>query len=219
ILARASERYPTTFRFGLRFGRACFVGATPERLFVKRGRSIVTEAIAGSVAAGPDAERALLASDKDRREHAFVVAHVLERLAPLCEALSAPSEPSVRRLPNVLHLHTPIRGTLRPGVSAPALAAALHPTPAVCGVPAGAALAHLAEHEAHPRGWYAGPVGWIDAEGDAELVVALRSGVVRGASAWLYAGGGIVEGSELDAEWAESELKLRPLLDAIGGAP
>lgn len=221
ILRRASARYPSTFRFGLRFSEsACFVGATPERLFEKHGRTLITEAIAGSIAAGgPEAERALFASDKDRREHRPVVQHVLSRLEPLCESLHAPPAPSLRRLPNVLHLHTPIRGTLRPGVSAPRLVAALHPTPAVGGLPAEAALAHIAAHERHARGWYTGPVGWIDADGDAEIVVALRCGLVRGASAWLYAGGGIVEGSEPSAEWDESELKLRPVLDAIGGAP
>ena len=121
----------------------------------------------------------------------------------------------MRRLPNVLHLHTPIRGTLRPGVHASELIAALHPTPAVGGVPFDAARAHIAG-EPHARGWYTGPVGWLDAEGDAELVVALRCGVVRGASAWLYAGGGIVAGSTPAAEWEETELKLRPLLEALG---
>lgn len=100
---------------------------------------------------------------------------------------------------------------------AAALAAALHPTPAVGGVPAEAALAHIAAHEPHARGWYAGPIGWIDARGDAEVGVALRSGLVRGASAWIYAGAGIVEGSEPGAEWEETELKLRPLREAIGG--
>lgn len=218
ILRRASARYPSTFRFGFRFGDATFLGATPERLFAKRGRALVTEAVAGSIATGaPDAERALALSDKDRREHSPVVRHVLARLAPLCEALEAAPEPAIRRLPNVLHLHTPISGTLRAGVSAAALAAALHPTPAVGGVPAEAALAHIAAHEPHARGWYAGPIGWIDARGDAELGVALRSGLVRGASAWIYAGAGIVEGSEPGAEWEETELKLRPLREAIGG--
>lgn len=218
ILRRLSARYPSTFRFGVRFESAgSFVGATPERLFEKRGRALSTEALAGSIAAGaPDADRALVESAKDRREHQPVVEHILTGLAPHCESIVTAPEPIIRRLPNVLHLHTPIRATLRAGVHAGALAAALHPTPAVGGFPVAEAAAHIAANEPHARGWYAGPVGWIDADGDAELVVALRCGVVRGASAWLYAGGGIVEGSVPEAEWDETELKLRPLLEAIG---
>jgi isochorismate synthase EntC len=182
---------------------------------------VITDALAGSIAASaPDAERRLSASAKDQREHRPVVEHLLAQLGPLAEAIEVPSEPVIRRLPNVLHLQTSVRATLRPGVHAADVAAALHPTPAVGGVPAVAAAAHIAAAEAHARGWYCGPVGWIDADGHAELVVALRCGVLRGASAWLYAGGGIVEGSEPDAEWEETELKLRPLLDALGaGAP
>ncbi len=195
VLRRLSERYPSTFRFGLRFEGGCFVGATPERLFEKRGRTLRTDALAGSIAAGgEDAERRLVESAKDRREHRPVVDHLLERLGPFCEHLEPTGEPEVRRLPNVLHLHTQVRGTLRSGTHAGAIAAALHPTPAVGGVPVEVAAAHIAAHEPHQRGWYCGPVGWIDANGDAELVVALRCGVVRGASAWLYSGGGIVEG-------------------------
>ncbi len=219
VLRRLSARYPSTFRFGLRFEGGAFVGATPERLFVKRGRTIRTDALAGSIAASaPDAERRLVESAKDRREHRPVVEYLLERLGPLCDSVEPAAEASVRRLPNVLHLHTSVRGTLRGGVSAGELAAALHPTPAVGGVPTAAAAAHIAAHEPHQRGWYCGPVGWLDAAGDAELVVALRCGVVRGGSAWLYSGGGIVEGSEPGAEWDECELKLRPLLDALGAS-
>lgn len=217
ILRRLSARYPTTCRFGVRFANGVFLGATPERLFEKRGRSVTTEALAGSIAAGADdAASALVASAKDRREHRPVVDHILERLAPFCESLEAAPEPAIRRLPNVLHLHTPIRGMLRPGVHASAIAAALHPTPAVGGVPVAAATQHITANERHARGWYSGPVGWIDASGDADFVVALRCGLIRGASAWLWAGGGIVEGSVPASEWDETELKLRPLLDALG---
>lgn len=217
VLRRLSARYPSTYRFGLRFGQACFCGATPERLFEKRGRTVITDAIAGSIGAdAPDAEARLVASAKDRREHRPVVEHLLERLAPLSDSIDAPAEPTVRRLPNVFHLQTSVRATLRAGVHAADVAAMLHPTPAVGGVPTQAAAAHIAAAETHARGWYCGPVGWIDADGNAELVVALRCGLVRGASAWCYAGGGIVEGSEPTAEWDETELKLSPLLEALG---
>lgn len=215
VRAALAARYPSTYAFGLRFGTTTLVGASPERLFEKRGARVSADALAGSIAAGaPDLS--LLSSAKDRREHRPVVAHVLERLAPICDRLEPPGEPTIRRLPNVLHLHTALRGTLRNGVHAVDVLRALHPTPAVCGVPSDAALAHILATEPHARGWYCGPVGWIDAHGDADFAVALRCGLLKGSSAWLYAGGGIVEGSEPDAEWAESELKLRPLLDAMG---
>lgn len=217
ILRTLSARYPDTWRFGVRFGAGTLVAATPERLFVKRGRIIEADALAGSIAAGlEDAEARLHASEKDLREHRPVVEHLLRRLRPLCEHLDDPGPPVIRRLPNVLHLHTAIRGRLRDRIDATTLVQTLHPTPAVGGVPGEEATRWIAAHEAHPRGWYCGPVGWIDADGDAEMAVALRCGVVRGASAWLWAGGGIVEGSEPDAEYRESALKLRPLLNAIG---
>lgn len=226
VARQLKERYPDTWCFELRLGRASFLAATPERLFVKRGRSIEADALAGSIPlgaeidAGADAELdpaiVLRASLKDHREHRPVVDHVLSRLRSSCARLEPVGEPRIRRLPNVLHLHSTIRGTLAEGVRAADLAAALHPTPAVGGVPVDAARAWITAHEAHPRGWYTGGVGWIDADGDAELTVPLRCGLVRGSTAWLWAGGGIVEGSEAEAEWRESACKLRPLLAALG---
>ncbi|MEQ8457490.1 MAG: isochorismate synthase [Sandaracinaceae bacterium] len=217
ILRGLGARYPETWRFGLRFGQSTFLAATPERLFVKRGRLVETDALAGSIAAnGEDAEARLLASAKDQREHRPVVEHLQARLGPLCTQLDAPDAPQLRRMPNILHLHTQLRGHLRAEVHAADLASALHPTPAVGGVPAEAAVQWIAAQEAHPRGWYAGPVGWLDADGDADFAVALRCGVIQGANAWAWAGGGIVEGSEPDAEWQESALKLRPFTHALG---
>ncbi|MGF1465246.1 MAG: isochorismate synthase MenF [Sandaracinaceae bacterium] len=219
VLEDLAAAYPQTTAFGLRLGASTFLGATPERLFRKRGRTVEADALAGSVRPdADDADARLLGSDKDRREHRFVVDHLRARLTPLAQALEVPAAPSIRRLPNVLHLHTAVRGRLRPGVSPAEVTAALHPTPAVGGTPTERAVPWIAEHEASPRGWYAGPVGWWDADGNAEMRVALRCGVVRGATAWLYAGGGIVAGSEARAEWEESALKLRPLLAALGGS-
>ncbi len=217
VLHALRARYPDTWRFGLRFGHGTFVAATPERLFVKRGHRVEADALAGSIAAGArDAEARLHASAKDLREHTPVVDHIVARLEPLVEELHAHGQPRIRRLPNVLHLHTGIRGRLRAGVDAATLVETLHPTPAVGGVPVRAATRWIAEREPHPRGWYCGPVGWVDADGDAEFTVALRCGVVRGSSAWLWAGGGIVRGSEPEAEWNESALKFGPLLHSIG---
>jgi menaquinone-specific isochorismate synthase len=217
ILETLGQSYPQTWRFGFRRGPSTFVGATPERLFRKRGRIVETEALAGSVEVEAGSSDRLQRSGKDRREHAFVVDHLLDRLGPLTERLVHPEAPEVRALPNVLHLRTPIRGELAPEVDAVDLLRTLHPTPAVNGTPMEAARAWIAAHEGI-RGWYTGAAGWLDAAGDGELVVALRCGLFRGAHGTLFAGGGIVAGSDPDGEWDESGLKLRPLLQALQGS-
>jgi menaquinone-specific isochorismate synthase len=215
VLARLGATYGDCFRFCVRRSGASFVGATPERLIARRGRDIETEALAGTAAVGD--EIGLLASAKDRGEQAPVVRAIRAILEPMCATLEVPAEPRIRTLPGMLHLQTRIRGTL--GSAAPhviELVRALHPTPAVGGFPTAAALAWIAEHEPDPRGWYAGPVGWFDASGDGELAVAIRSGLLRGRQAHLFAGAGIVRDSDPDAELAETRLKLRALSAALG---
>lgn len=215
VLARLGATYGDCFRFCVRRNGASFVGATPERLIARRGREIETEALAGTAAVGDEA--GLLASAKDRGEQAPVVRAIRAILEPLCATLEIPAEPRIRTLPGMLHLQTRIRGTL--GSAAPhiiELVRALHPTPAVGGFPTAAALAWIAEHEPDPRGWYAGPVGWFDANGDGELAVAIRSGLLRGRQAHLFAGAGIVRDSDPDAELAEIRLKLRALSSHLG---
>jgi salicylate biosynthesis isochorismate synthase len=175
---------------------------------------VVSEAMAGSVPHGASA--ALLESEKDRREHDLVVDAIVERLSPHCTALERSAEPQVRELPNVVHLQTPVTGVLREPVHVLDLLDLLHPTPAVGGVPVDDAVRWIVAREPVPRGWYSGPVGWFDAAGDGEFAVALRSGLVRGRRAHVYAGAGIVRGSVPAAEYAETALKLRPLLDALG---
>jgi isochorismate synthase len=206
---------PTTWRFAFARGGATFLGATPERLVRRAGDEVLSEALAGSVAAGHAGE--LLASSKDRAEHAMVVRAVADALAPLCATLDVPVAPQLRELRHLLHLWTPIRGRLRaPAPHVLELAAALHPTPAVGGLPRADALAWIAAHEPTARGWYAGPVGWFDAAGDGELVVALRSALVHGSRAFVYAGAGIVAGSDAARELDETGLKLRGMLGALG---
>ena len=200
-------------------GGAAFVGASPERLVRKRGRVVDSEALAGSCARTGDdaaAAAALAASAKDRAEHAWVVAAIEAALAPRCRTLDVPSAPAVRTLRQILHLHTPITGELAQGAHVLELVAALHPTPAVGGTPTADAVAWIAAHEPTPRGWYASPVGWFDAAGDGEFAVAIRSGLLAGATATLFAGAGIVAASDPAAELAETELKLRALSDVLG---
>ncbi len=214
VLARLAARHPTCTRFAIRHRGATFLGATPERLVRKRGSVIDTEALAGSVAVGEAS--ALLGSDKDLREHRLVVGYITEMLQPLCTRVDAEPEPRLRSLADVLHMRTPITAIARPGTHVLDFVEALHPTPAVSGVPAAAALDFITTHEPAPRGWYAGPVGWLDASGDGEMCVALRSGLLRGDRAFAWAGAGIVAGSVPEAEHAETGLKMRALLDALG---
>ncbi len=220
VLGCLRARFPSCTCFKFRRGAAAFLGATPERLFEKRGRRVSTEALAGSIdARAPGAAEALLGSAKDRSEHAFVVDDVVRRLLPLATSVRVSEHPEIRALRHVLHMRTPIEADVRGDVHAVDLLGALHPTPAVGGVPTDEALSCIERLEPVPRGWYAGPIGWIDARGDAEVMVALRSGLLHGDRAWVYAGAGIVEGSDPDAEWEEAALKMRALIEALGAPP
>ncbi len=140
------------------------------------------------------------------------------RLAPLCEDVQT-GEPELLELSNVVHRKTSLRAQAREGVSVLDIVVALHPTPAVGGVPREAALRWIAKREPDARGWYAGPLGWLDASGDGEFIVALRSGLVCDGRAWLFAGAGIVRGSRPADEFEETELKLRAMREALEAAP
>jgi isochorismate synthase len=215
VLKRLEERFPGCTRFALWRGNAAFLGATPEVLIARRGASVLSEALAGSTAQG-DAAR-MLASAKEREEHQLVVRAILDALDPFCDSLRSAPEPSVRELPNVLHMQTPIEGHLREPTNVLTLVQALHPTPAVGGVPTNEAIRWIVEHEGLARGWYSAPVGWVDAAGDGEFVVALRSGLIRDGKAWVYAGAGIMADSDPEAEYVETELKMQALLGALHG--
>lgn len=206
------------WRFGFRRGDAWFVGASPERLVAREGRNIQADALAGSISASSD-EKLLINSRKDRDEHAVVVEAIESALDPLCSSLDHPAQPKIRRLRHLLHLHTPVVGELREDTHVLELVEALHPTPAVGGWPRAAALEWIRASEPDPRGWYAGPVGWLDAKGDGEFAVAIRSALLEPRRAHVYAGAGIVRGSSPSREEAEVELKLRGVLDALGVAP
>ncbi len=198
-----------------------FLGASPEHLYERVGRLVRTEALAGTRPRGatPEEDAALAAelfgSEKDLREHDHVRRHVASTLAALCDEPPTEGAPSVRTLPTLHHLHTPIEGTLRPGVGDAALLAALHPTPAVCGTPTEAARGLLRDEENFDRGLYAGPVGCFGAE-RSEVAVGIRSALIRGDSVQLFAGAGIVAGSDPDAEWQETVQKMSALERLLG---
>jgi isochorismate synthase len=221
-LRRLAASAPESTTFAFRRDGRTFLGATPERLAQTEGRSLRTMAVAGSIRRGADdAEDAalaaeLLASEKDREEQAIVVDSIRTLLAPIAERLEVAPEPSVMRLRYVQHLATEITGTLPEARGLLSVAALLHPTPAVGGEPRDVALALLDEHEGFDRGWYAGPIGWLGADGDGELCVALRCGIVDHTRATLFAGCGIVADSDPEAEWEESRMKLRAVVSALG---
>jgi isochorismate synthase len=221
-LRRLAAAGPESTTFAFVRGGVTLLGATPERLARTEGRAFRTGAIAGSAPRGADAAEdarlaaGLLASDKDREEHAVVVAMLRDALGPIVERLDVAPAPGILALRHVQHLVTPMEGVLRDETGILALAERLHPTPAVGGEPREAALALIAEHEGFDRGWYAGPVGWLGADGDGELMVALRCGLLNGQEATLFAGCGIVADSDPAREWEESRIKLRPIVSAVG---
>jgi menaquinone-specific isochorismate synthase len=216
-LARLRAADPEALRFAFRVAGSTFIGSPPERLLVRRGAHIETEAVAGSVLAKtPRAVELLLDSAKLRAEHTPVVQDLVLRLQPYA-TLSAPDQPKPHRARDIIHLKTPISGTLREPVRSLRLLAAIHPTPAVGGYPTGPALNFIAANEPDERGWYAGPVGWLDAEDDAEFAVALRSGVLVGDTAHIYVGAGIVRDSDPMSELEETRWKLNVFLKALEG--
>jgi menaquinone-specific isochorismate synthase len=194
------------------------VGASPELLVRRMGDEIESLPVAGTaVADGDDASlRALAASVKDHREHRFVVDAIVNALKEQCDELDVGSVPEVLVFGHVAHLATRVRGHLRdPAPSALDLARLLHPSPAVGGTPRGAAVEAIRTLEGFDRGRYAGPVGWVDARGNGEWAIALRGAQLDGSRARLVAGAGIVTGSDPDAEWAETQAKLEPMLRAL----
>ncbi|WP_437520907.1 isochorismate synthase [Sorangium sp. So ce726] len=218
VLRRLTALYPSCAIFHV----DGFLGASPELLLSRRGRAVSSHPLAGTyaVSADVDADRrfaeVLRRSAKDQREHRFVVDAVAAALAPECASLEVPSEPSILSLRNVMHLGTPIHGQLAEAApDALTLAARLHPTPAVCGTPRQAAEAWLGAHEGIRRGLYAGLVGWVDARGDGDWFIGIRSATVDGARARMVAGVGVVAGSSPEAELVETQLKLQAMLAAI----
>ncbi len=213
---------PDAFTFAAPTDDGVIVGASPELLVSRLGREVRSNPLAGSAPRSGDADEdqanaeELAASEKDREEHAIVVEAVAETLGSFCERLTWDPEPVLRETPNVWHLSTRFRGILRePAPSALELVARLHPTPAVAGTPRDEALEAIAELEPFERGRYAGPVGWVDANGDGEWAIALRCAELRGDRATLYAGAGIVADSQPELELDETERKFRAFLDAL----
>lgn len=226
VLNGLRQRFPECFAFSVANGAGdSFIGASPERLVRVSQGVLETDALAGTTRRGASAAEdasagaELLRSDKDRREQAFVLDSIRRRLAPLGITLEHPELPGLLKLANLQHLHTPVHATLPDGVRLLDVLRALFPTPAVGGVPRAAAMARIRELEGFPRGLYGGTIGWINARGGGEFLVGIRSALVHGERATVYAGAGIVAGSTPEKEYVETELKFRALLDAILPGP
>jgi isochorismate synthase len=220
-LQNLRQSYPNACVFAFQRGERTFIGATPERLVYARESKLHTVALAGSAPRGASAEEdrrlgsELLHSPKNRGEHEIVIAMLRDSLAHLCSRVWVADTPELLRLKNIQHLQTAIVGELLPGRTLLEALHTLHPTPAVGGTPTDAALSFIREHENLDRGWYAGPLGWIDLRGNGEFVVALRSALLEKQRAMLFAGCGIVKDSDPEAEYTESCLKLQVILRSL----
>jgi menaquinone-specific isochorismate synthase len=217
VLERLRRTYPNCYRFLVQPTEdAGFLGAPPERLVKRTGSEVETEALAGSVGRGgtPEADaelaQSLVDSAKIQHEQRLVVDAICEQLAGFGTVTEG--EQRVRKLDNIQHLQTPITAVLDGDAHVLDIVEALHPTPAVGGLPPAVAAETIRDVETFERGWYAAPVGWFDATGDGEFLVAIRSGVAGGNRATLFAGNGIVRDSDPQEEWDEIQLKYRPLL-------
>jgi isochorismate synthase len=221
-LAALRRDYPDTFVFAVARGGRTFLGASPELLVRLAGDEVAASALAGTTARGatPEADAelgaALLASAKDRHEHAVVLQQISAALAEVCAEVHAPEVPTLLRFRNVQHLFTPVTGRIVGDCDILDLVARLHPTPALGGQPRERALAWIREHEQLDRGWYGAPVGWVDARGQGEFAVAIRSALLGAHEAALFGGAGIVAASDPAREEQETAIKLRAMLGALG---
>ncbi|TWP37303.1 isochorismate synthase [Leekyejoonella antrihumi] len=220
LVQRLSEQYANTWTFSV----DGLIGATPEMLVRREKGLVMSRILAGTIQRTGNDERdlalagSLARSSKDLEEHEYAVRSVADALRPHCTSMNVPESPFVLHLPNVMHLATDVAGVLDDRASSLKLAAALHPSAAVCGTPTAAAAAVIEELEHMDRGRYAGPVGWMDTAGDGEWGIALRCGALDPHDTrhiTIFAGCGVVAGSEPDAELAESEAKLLPMRDAL----
>ena len=206
-----------------RYADVFFCGCTPELLVRKRGQQVESMCLAGTCPAGAsEAERAaladaLMADPKNRSEHDYVVRFVREVFDRVCYDVDVPAHPQIMSLEHVQHLHTPAKAQVLGGTGLWDLAGDLHPTPATAGLPVGEATMLIRSIEPYNRGFYVGAAGFVDAEGDGEFSVALRTGVFDGEVGWVYAGCGIVGASDADAEFDEIDLKLKTVLSAFEG--
>ena len=222
-LAHVSNEQPESFHFGLELGGKMFFGATPERLVKVEKGKVLSTCLAGSIRRGKTADEdrvlglALLNDPKNRSEHQYVVDMISTVMEQYCDSVRIPRQPKLLKIRDIQHLFTPVQGTLKKDSSLFQFVESLHPTPALGGEPREVAMDIIRSAEQMNRGYYAAPVGWIDGSGDGEFAVAIRSALLDGQEAYLYAGGGIVADSQPVSEYEETKVKFRPMLRTLGG--
>ena len=221
LLMEQSESYV----FAFESKGDCFIGASPERLVKMEKNQVYSTCLAGSSARGKDLTedeylgQTLLHDEKNLAEHRFVVEMIKEAIEDTCSEVVIPDHPQLLKLRHIQHLYTPVKGKPRGDTSLLMLAERLHPTPALGGLPKNSALLKIREVEDLDRGLYGGPLGWFDYQGNGELAVAIRSGLIQGDEASIFAGCGVVEDSVAQLEYQETNIKFKPMLSALGGLP
>lgn len=223
VLNKLKKTLSTSYLFAFEVGKKCFVGATPERLVKKKGKQVFSTCLAGSIKRGKNKieddllGEQLLRDPKNLLEHEIVVRMIKNAFEKCCDEVETKDSPTLLKTQNIQHLYTPIKGKIKNGFSLMDVVEKLHPTPALGGYPKKEALQFIRDEEPMERGWYAAPIGWIDLEDNGEFVVAIRSTLIDHRQAYLFAGCGIVQDSIPEEEWKETEIKLGPMLYALGG--
>jgi len=223
VLEQLIAEQPLSYIFSLEAGGDCFVGATPERLIKKQGNEVFSTCLAGSMRRGKDEQEdvclgeELLHDQKNLQEHQYVVSMISNAFDSVCEKVMVPAGPTLMKNRHIQHLYTPVRGISKEGVTIFEFVENLHPTPAMGGLPKEKAVVRIREMEDLERGFYAGPLGWVDTYGNGEFAVGIRSALIQNNEASLFAGCGVVEDSTPESEFRETGIKFNPMLSALGG--
>ncbi|TFB13789.1 isochorismate synthase [Filobacillus milosensis] len=223
VLKRLDEDETDSYIYIFDLGQDSFISVTPERLVSVRENELLSTCLAGTISRGETEEEddvlawSLLNDEKNLSEHQYVVNMIKEAIEPLTKSISIPDKPVIYPLRSLQHLYTPVKATMKETISIFDLIEKLHPTPALGGEPRELAMEFISSHEPFERGWYAAPIGWVDYQGNGEFAVAIRSALISKNEATLFAGCGIVEESDPEAEYEETKLKFTPMLEALGG--
>lgn len=223
LLKNLMEEQKNCYIFALESKSDSFIGASPERLIKKEGNEVFSACVAGSISRGKNLEKdkqleeLLLADEKNRVEHDYVVQMIQDAMKLVCQQVEIPSKPQIMKTRDIQHLYTPVKGILKETESLLSLIKLLHPTPALGGFPQQLALEKIREKEELDRGFYGGPIGWYDYRGNGEFAVSIRSGLIQNNEASIFAGCGIVKSSDVEEEYKETAIKFKPMLSALGG--
>jgi menaquinone-specific isochorismate synthase len=223
VLLQLLKQQPESFIFALESNGDCFIGASPERLVKKDKDRLFTTCLAGSIARGKTEQedeklgKELLSDPKNVMEHQYVVRMIKEAMEEICEDVSLPKRTQLLKMRDIQHLYTPITGKANESTSLLSLVERLHPTPALGGLPKQQAVEKIREVELLDRGLYGAPLGWMDYRGNGEFAVSIRSGLIQGKEASIFAGCGVVQDSNAESEYIETKIKFRPMLTALGG--